>query len=231
MESHSGSILVKASIDELADAFASVALETRLDVLGLEIEVAEFFFLTYQIVGQQWSGVLGNQIWYVRDLERCSRPNAAQISQLVGQPTIDFEVSDTVGCIGYKLFEAGELIEYFSGSEESDPGNEAGIEAQYYEFMPYPDEPSVQRARFWSRDRQLTAEEIGNIWRFPHQFLCDQVAYEPAIDTRYFLHPAPEQGKGRCKVENRGITSITSRRREVTVAPELIRVDYFGFGT
>ncbi len=228
IDSNSRSILVKAPIDELADVLASLAIETRLNALNLEIEVSDCFFLTYQIVGQSWSGVLGNELGYVRDIERCSRPNAAQLSQLTGQPTIDFQVSDTVGCIGYKLFEEGELVEYFGGSEDGDPGDEADIEAQYYELTPYPDEPLVQMARFWSRDRQLSTREIANIWSVPEQFFRSQRAYEPAIDTRYFLHAVPNRGKDWCKVENLGRAFHTSRHI-VTVAPDLVRVDYFGF--
>jgi hypothetical protein len=188
-------------------------------------------FLTYQIVGQRWSGVLGNLLYYAQDIERCSRPNAAQLSQLTGRSTIDFEVSDTVGCIGYQLFEEGELIEYFSGSEEEDPfrgGNEAATEAKYYEFTPYPDEALVQRARFWSKNRQLSAEEIGNIWDFPDQFLRDHQAYEPAIDTRYFLKDVPNRDGAWCKLENCG-TTFHIGRHVVTAVPDLVRVDYFGF--
>ncbi|WP_121968621.1 hypothetical protein [Leptolyngbya sp. BC1307] len=237
MESHSGSILVRASIDELADALTPVAVEARRGVLGTEVESSGCFVLTYQIVGQSWSMILPDEIYDPQHLARCSRPGEADLSAIIGQPVIDFQVSDTVGCIGYQLFEGGERVEYFSGSEEEDPSEgegENGIEARYYELMPYPDEnedgPLIQMARFWSRDRQLTAEQIGNIWDFPDRFLRDQGAYDPALDSRYFLGDyAPKRGK-RYRIQNPGITLVTGRR-EVTAVPDLVRVDYFRFGS
>jgi hypothetical protein len=232
MESHSGSILVKASIDELADALTSIAIESRPNVLGIEIEISSCFALTCQIVGQSWSSLLTGWRYSFQHSEQCIWPNAAQISRMVGQSAIDFQVSDTVGCIGYQLFEGGELVEYFSGSEEEDPfarGNAAAVEAEYYELMPY-DDPLIQRARFWSKDRQLTAKEIGNIWGFPNQFLRDQDAYEPAIDTRYFLRGYSPERDQRYRIQNPGVTLLTGHQ-EVTAVPEFVRVDYFRFGT
>lgn len=237
MESHSGSILVKASIDELADALTPVAVEARRDVLGTEVESSGCFVLTYQIVGQSWSAILPDWIYDPQCLARCSRPSEAQISEIVGRPVINLHVSDTVGCISYQLFEGGELREYFSGSEGEDlfdSEHEVGIEAQHYELMPYPDfededGPVIQMARFWSRDRQLTAEQICNIWEFPDQFLRDRDAYDPAIDARYFLGDyAPKRGQ-RCRIQNPGTTLVTGRR-EITAIPEIVRVDYFRFG-
>lgn len=235
MESHSGSILVQASIDELADALVPVAIEAKRDVLGVEIESSGCFVLTFQIVGQQWSGVLTDWIYDPQHLERCSRPNAAQISEIIERPVIDFQVSDTVGGIGYQLFERGELTEYFSGSEDADPFDEGyGSSAQYYELMPYPDEdedePLIQMARFWSKDRQVTAQEIGNIWKFPDRFLRDRNAYEPAMDVRYFLGDYSPKRNKRYRIQNPGIT-LSTGRQEVTAVPELVRIDYFRFGT
>ena len=237
MESHSGAILVKASIDGLADALTPVAVEARRDVVGTEVESSGCFVLTYQIVGQRWSAILPDWIYDPQQLARCSRPSEAQLSAIIGQPIIDFQVSDTAGCIGYQLFEGGERVEYFSGSEGEDPfegEGKNGIEARYYELTPYPDEdedwPVIQRAKFWSRDRQLTAEQIGNIWEFPDRFLRDQGAYDPALDSRYFLGDyAPKRGQ-HYRIQNPGVTMVMGRR-EVSAVPDLVRVDYFRFGS
>lgn len=237
MESHSGSILVKASIDELADALTPVAVEARQDVLDTEVENSGCFVLTYQIVGQIWSAVLPDLIYDPQRLARCSRPSEAELSAIMGRPVIDFQVSDTAGCIGYQLYEGGELREYFSGSEGEDLFDSeyaAGIEAQRYELMPYPDfededGPVIQTARFWSRDRQLTAEQIGSIWEFPDRFLRDCDAYDPAIDARYFLGDYGSKRSQRYRIQNPGTTLVTGRR-EITAIPEIVRVDYFRFG-
>lgn len=167
IESHMGSILVRASIDELADALSEIAVESRFDVISTEITGSPCFALTYQIVGQEWSAFLPDIIYNFPRLKQCLWPNAAELSRLLGQPTIDLSVSD-VGCsIGHRLFEHGEIVEYFSGSEEdsSHEDNEFGIDAQRYAWAPYSEDPGlIQTAYFWSRYRQVAAGEIGNIW-------------------------------------------------------------------
>lgn len=239
-ESHAGAILVRASIDELMDVLAPIAAEARRGVLGTEIDSTGCFVLTYQIVGQSWSAILPDWIYERQQLALCSRPSQAQISKIVSRPVINLHVGNTGGCISYQLFEEGELIEYFSGSEGGDLFDreyEAGIEAQGYELTPYSelededeDWPVIQRAKFWSRDRQLTAEQIGNIWDFPDRFLRDQGAYDPAIDSRYFLGDyAPKRGQ-HYRIQNPGMTMVMGRR-EVTAVPDLVRVDYFRFGS
>lgn len=238
MESHSGAILINASIDELANALSSISIETKQDVIGSEVKASSCFFLTYQLIGHSWSAILPDLIYFRQQAEQCSRPSAAAISKVVGRSVIDLQVSDTVGCIGYQYFKKGELVEYFSGSEEEDPFNqehEVDIDAQYYELRPYPEEdedepPLVQMVRFWSRDRQLTAQDISNIWRFPDQFLRENDAYDPAIDSRYFLRTySPEQNK-RYLIQNPGQTLVTGQE-DITAIPEFVRVDYFKFGT
>ncbi|NET39986.1 MAG: hypothetical protein F6K19_49885 [Cyanothece sp. SIO1E1] len=247
MESHVGSILVKASVDELAEALAGIAIESKRNVLGSEIESSGCFVLTYQLVGQKWSAVLPDLIFDSEQLERCSRPSEAQLSALLGKPVIHIFVSDTAGYIGYKLFDNGEIIEYFSGSEESQfqDDNEYGLQTQRLEWMPYPeddleddleDDPGViQTAYFWSQYRQINAEDIGNIWQFVDDFLRDHDAYDPAIDCRYFLGDwAPKRGV-RYHIDNPGSTlnlgySHSRQREEVTAVPDFLRIDYFRFG-
>lgn len=238
MESHSGAILVNASIDELANALSSISIETKQNVIGNEIKASGGFFLTYQLIGHSWSAVLPDLIYFQQQAEQCLRPGAAAISNIIGRPVINLQVSDTVGCVSYQYFKNGELVEYFSGSEEEDPltqEHEVDMDAQYYELRPYPEEyedepPLIQMVRFWSRDRQLTAQDISNIWRFPDQFLREKDAYDPAIDSRYFLRTYSLEQNKHYLVQNPGQTLVT-RQREITAIPDFVRVDYFRFGT
>ena len=237
-ESHSGAILVNASIDELANALSSISIETKQNVIGSEIKASGGFLLTYQLIGHSWSAVLPGLTYFQQQAERCLRPGAAAISKIIERPVINLRVSDTAGFISYQYFKNGELVEYFSGSEEEDPftqEHEVDVDAQYYELRPYPEEyeeepPLIQKVRFWSRDRQLTAQDISNIWSFPDQFLRENDAYDPAIDSRYFLRTYSLDQNKRHLVQNPGQTLVTGQE-EITAIPEFVRVDYFRFGT
>jgi len=72
---------------------------------------------------------------------------------------------------------------------------------------PDDDPEAVQTAYFWSRRRQVTAEEIGNLWHFADQLLLEYDAFDPAIDPGYLLGGYPETGK-RYRVQNQGFSSI-----------------------
>lgn len=245
-ESHAGSILVRVSIDELADAIAPYATEVRRDVLGDEIEVSGCFLFAFQLVGHQWSAILPNLVLNLPGLY-CSLPPEAQLSKLVGQPVIKLFMGD--GFLGYKLFEPDGIIEYFvgSGGEPFDREKEPGIPIQRSEVT-YPcedeDEPdSVQIIDFWSRDRSLTAAALNNRWTtghrsitdnrwtFPDQCLRKYDAYDPGLDFRYFLENGWSLRRGMTyKTCNPGVT-LSTGRREATAIPEFVRVDYFRFGS
>ncbi|MGF1521014.1 MAG: hypothetical protein ACFBSF_01670 [Leptolyngbyaceae cyanobacterium] len=191
IESHIGAILVKASIDELADILAEIAVESRYDVIGSEIKGSPCFALTYQIVGQSWSIFLPDVIENFPRLKRhYSWPGAIEISRLLKRPAIGLQVSDTGGCISYRLFEEGEITEYFSGIDGGSPGeeNEFGLNVREHEWIPYPDDPEgIQVAYFWSRDRQVSIDSLGSIWDIVERFLCDQDAYDPALSAGSFF--------------------------------------------
>ncbi|MEM9090237.1 MAG: hypothetical protein AAGC93_15990 [Cyanobacteria bacterium P01_F01_bin.53] len=240
------SLLVKASMDELAEALEAVAIETKQDVLGTEVEALGCFALVYQILGQAWSIFLSGELSPDGQTTNCSRPDAAKLSQLIQQPVIAFNVSDTSSYIGYRLFEDGIVVESFSGTEggfspETVRKAQSDTKQQYYELRPYQEEDpeaSPQEAFFWSRDRQLTASEIGNIWHFPDQFLCEQSAYEPVLDIHYFIDQQSSyrglQRGQRYSIQNPGTGFILGFNADgpekIISIPELVRVDYFRFG-
>jgi len=231
MESHRGSILIRASIEDIAKALTEVAIEAKTDVVDSEIESIGCFALVYQISGQIWSSMLQDWDYTSQQSDSCRMPDAAQLSQLLNVPVINFSVSDTSSFIGYELFEAGRRVEYFAGSEEGVRENWADENSQVYEWVPYKDEPElVQSAVFWSEKRRLTADDIENIWRFPDRFLRENDAYEAGMDISYFLNGQfPTKGQ-RYRVSNQGTTHVIDANKRVTVFPELVRVDYFRFG-
>jgi len=232
-------VLVKVPLNQLSDALAEKAIESQRNVMGAEIEVSGAFVFAYQLVGHPWSIMVSGLLYYPSILQSSE---LTQLSIQLGQPVIRLLVSDTACEIGYDLFEGGELVEYFRGSdgELTDNSNEYGIQSQLYLLFPYPDDveededsEAQQTAYFWSRRRQVTAEEIGNIWDFPHQLMRERDAFDPAIDSSYLLGEYQNQGN-RYRVQNPGFTLVIGyeqdgRRREITSVPDLARVDYFRF--
>lgn len=223
-------VLVKVPLNVLSDILAAKAIESKRDVIGSEIEVLGSFVFAYQLVGHDWSIISPDMS---SDLSVLHSTELAKLSQHLGQPAIKLIVSDTGCCISYELFEGGELIEYFSGSEydESPEDDEHSLKAQRYILSPDPDDnPEAQQtAYFWSLRRQITAEEIGSIWSFTDKFLCEHDAFDPAIDSsnllgEYLLKP------GDCyRVRNLQFTLVLGAEGEITSVPELVRVDYFRF--
>ncbi|MBL1179009.1 hypothetical protein [Pantanalinema sp. GBBB05] len=227
-------VLVKAPLDALSDVLATTAIETRRNVLGSEIESSGYFELAYQIRGQAWSIMVPDDRIEPVNTGGAIVPSAAQLSQQLQQPVIKFDVSDTAGVLGYELFEGGEIVEYFAGSEDesTDWSDADGLPTQRYVLMPYPDDDpeAKQVAYFWSRRRKVTAKEIGNIWNFAERFMRESGAYDPAIDAAYLLGSYSLKRGGRYQVQNLGHTLVLRSNRKVTAVPDLIRVDYFRFG-
>ena len=222
-------LLARVSIEEFSAAVADLAVELQIDVLGGEIRVSYPSSFAFQIVGQNWSILTPAYDLKQRDIEG--------ISKQFQEPLINLSMSDTSGYIGYRLYESGELVEQFDGHEGAcieDPETLAS-QTQKYELYPYPeDSEAPQTAYFWSDRREVTAEEIGNILDFADRLLVDFAAYDPAIDSNYFLAGYHHFGAGpkpqTWRVQNPGFTWTTyNNDREVTSVPDFVRVDYFIF--
>ncbi|WP_445638098.1 hypothetical protein NSTC745_03335 [Nostoc sp. DSM 114161] len=232
-------VLVKVPLDRLSDVLAEVAIESQRNVIGAEIEVSGAFVFAYQLVGHPWSIMVSGLLDAPSILQSSE---LAQLSKQLGQPVIRLLVSDTACEIGYDLFEGGELVEYFRGSdgELTDNSHEYEIQSQLYLLFPYPDDveedddsEAQQTAYFWSRRRQITAEDISNVWDFPHQLMRDRDAFDPAIDSNYLLGE-DFPNSGRYRVQNLGFTLVlgyeeNGHSQEITSIPDLARVDYFRF--
>ncbi|MEH1894417.1 MAG: hypothetical protein V7K94_03675 [Nostoc sp.] len=227
-------VLVKVPLNQLSDALAEKAIEFQRNVMGAEIEASGAFVFAYQLVGHPWSIMISG---YLPSPSILESSELAQLSKQLGQAVIRLLISDTVNEIGYELFEGGELVECFGGSDGrlTDYSNEYGIQSELYFLSPYLEQGSEaqQTAYFWSRRRQLTAEDIGNVFNFPHQLMLDFDAFDPAIDSRYLLGEYSSR-RGRYRVQNPGFGLVLGydadgRRQEVTSVPDLVRVDYFRF--
>lgn len=236
-------VLVRVPLDQLSNILAAQAIESQRDVMGAQIELLGNFVFTYQLVGHSWSIMVpGFNPSVLQSTE------LARLSNQLGQPVIRLQVSDTGGAVGYDLFENGRLTEYFQGVEENltHDSNEHGIHPQRYIWFPPPEEleedvdpnEPARTAYFWSSRRQVTtAEEIGSIWGFAGQLLIEYDTFDPAIDDRYLLGEYSGFKRGsRYRVQNPGFTLVLGydqdlRRQEVTSVPDLVRVDYFRFGS
>jgi hypothetical protein len=239
-------VLVKVPLYQLSDVLTEKAIASQRNVIGAEIEVSGAFVFAYQLVGHPWSILISGHWSYPSILESSE---LAQLSKQLGQAVINLFVSDSAGEIGYDLFEGGELVEYFRGSdgELTDDSNEYGIQSQRYLLFPYPDDldddddleddkesEAQQIGYFWSRRRQVTAEEIGNIWDFAYQLMLDYDAFDPAIDSRYLLGAYSLKYGDRYQVQNPGFGLVLGynadgRSQIITSVPDLLRVDYFRF--
>ncbi len=248
MDRNAEVFLVRAPLDDLFDALSEQAIESRKDVLGTEIEVLGDFILSYQIVGQTWSLIVKGYVLEGNYYSVLQTDELAQLSRRLQQPIIHLQVSDTGGTISYDLYETGDLAEYFRGGEPSlEVLEDPGIQPQQFSIVWYPgveieginseDLASRQTAYFWSRKRQLTAEKIGNIWNFVYRLLEDYEAYDPALSCEYFFNKYDAFRLGdRHPVQNPGITmgfgfDREGQAQEAKDIPDLIRVDYFRFGS
>lgn len=240
--------LVRAPLDDLFDALSEQAIESRKDVLGTEIEVLGDFILSYQIVGQTWSLIVKGYVLEGNYYSVLQTDELAQLSRRLQHPVIYLRMSDTVGEIGYDLFEDGELIEYLHEGELSfESPTPSEVQSQQSSTtldldmesggIDFEDLGSYQSLCFWSRRRQLTIEEIDNIWDFVYQLIEDYDAYDPALSCEYFFNKYDAFRLGdRHHVQNPGITmgfgfDREGQAQEAKDIPDLFRVDYFRFGS
>jgi hypothetical protein len=131
------------------------------------------------------------------------------LSLLLKTQVIGYSVSDTSGYIGYSLYENEELLEKLSALEGGSDVPEANT--------------------FSSSLRDLTRDDISNIWAFTRQFLVDQDAFDPGIDFGYFLGAwradRPHSPCSRFRIVNPGFTFVTASDRVVSIPP-IERIDY-----
>jgi hypothetical protein len=225
--------LVRVPLDRLADLLAERAIETHRDVVGSEIKLNDNFAFAFQIVGQAWSILLTRESVDLEGATESLIPSETELSLCLNQPVIYLTISDTCGSIGFFLDENGKNVESFAGDEGEikEDSSEHKSSSTTYTLNPDPDDLDYkQTAYFNSQRRQVTAEEIGNIWDFAERLMCEAEAYDPGIDIDYLVNDYDWEIGKKYKIQNPGFTLNSGDGDSVRAIPELVRVDYFNFG-
>ena len=232
--------LVRSPLNQLSAVIAENAMATQSDVIDSEIEIPNLFGFAYQLVGHDWSIFFWESLNYTSvsgtgEIPKAGQLSAGQLSKALGQPAISLTISDTGGIKAYKVFEYGEISEYFYGTGGliEDCPNSYNFPVQKYILSPNSDidpEAENQTVCFWSSHRQITAEEIESVSQFTSQSMCELDAYDPDIGVAYLLgRQWPELGH-QYTVKNPGfIWKIPFSDREIHSVPDLVRVDFFKF--
>jgi hypothetical protein len=224
--------LVRVPLDRLTDLLAERAIETHRDVVGSEIELNDNFAFAFQIVGQAWSILLTRKSANSEGMTESLIPSETELSLCLNQPVIYLTISDTCGSIGFFLDENGKNIESFTGDEGEieEDSSEQESSLTTYILNPNPDDLDYkQTAYFKSQRRQVTADEIGNIWDFAERLMCEAEAYDPGIDIGYLVDEYDWELGEKYKIQNPGFTLHSGDGDSVRAIPELVRVDYFNF--
>jgi hypothetical protein len=189
--------LIRASIDEVARDLAGQTGRWDQDVLGKEIAVGEEGAFIFRLRGHVWTEAVAEP--WKAGLEQA-------LSSHLATRVISYTVSDTVGAIGYSLYERGELLEELAATD-----NGRGR--------------ASSDTIFSSRLRSPQQDEIDNIWRFAEEFLIAQDAYEPGIEFRDFFGRQSYRPGERLKVVNPGLVRA-GRNGQAVSLPPIERVDY-----
>jgi hypothetical protein len=189
--------LIQAPVDEVARALAGQTGRWDQDVLDKDIVVSEEGAFIFRLRRHVWT-------------EAVAEPSKAGLEQalssLLGTRVISYTVSDTVGAIGYSLYERGELLEEFAASD-----NGSGR--------------ASSDTKFSSRLRSPKQDEIDDIWRFAEEFLIAQDAFEPGIEFRHFFGRQRYRPGELLKVVNPRFVRAGRNERAVGLPP-IERVDY-----
>jgi hypothetical protein len=193
--------LIRAPVDDVIRALADHTERWERDVLGRDIVLGQQGgAFVFRLRGHSWTEVV---------LEMCKPVwslHEEALSRQLSTHVIDYSVSDTSGCIGYSLYENGELLEDLSFIE-------SGCDEDTNTFS--------------SRLRDLKLDDIANVWSFTDEFLVDQDAFEPGIDFAYFLGcwcgTVPDGDRHR--IVNPGFTFMMPNGPVVSVPP-IERIDY-----
>jgi hypothetical protein len=170
-------------------------------VLGKEIVVGDGAFI-FRLRGHIWTEVVIEPLkagWSLGLWERA-------LSSRLATRVITYSVSDTMGAVGYGLYERGELLEELDATDDGSGG-------------------SSSDTKFSSRLRPLKRDDITDIWRFTEEFLVDQNAFEPGIEFTYFLGRQKYRPGDRLKVVNPGFPLVRGKESVVSTPP-IQRVDY-----
>ncbi|MBV9388095.1 MAG: hypothetical protein JOZ78_16870 [Chroococcidiopsidaceae cyanobacterium CP_BM_ER_R8_30] len=156
-------IFCHAPIEQVEAAFSQIrqVVDWERDAYGREIEISGQSFAIFQFRGHSWNAI--HELNFLPGtLPLGGEDEIKLLSSLLQTKAIEYQISDTGGNIGYKLYEFGELTEslYFS----SDSGGT-------YQFD--------------SKKRQLeTKYPAIDVYHFTYTFMEEQDVYVPAFSWK-----------------------------------------------
>ncbi|MCP4656975.1 MAG: hypothetical protein GY856_16310 [bacterium] len=164
--------LVKASVDEVAEAFKEhcEAEIWEQDVYGQEVEYTDSCYIVFRFRGHPWT-VIREQFTgkHGRFIEE---DDAQAVSEDLGVPAIYFAHCDTAGYVGYRYYESGRLLEWLENGEEDD-GAQFGEEDEA-------DLGEEAMVSFGSELRDVDPAEIAGFCDFVDDFFRDLDAFVPS---------------------------------------------------
>jgi hypothetical protein len=205
-------LLVRAPIDDVAQALADRTERWERDVVGREIVLGQFGAFVFRLRGHSWTVVVPEvrpSEWQGWALLTGIVEQTRALSGLLKTRAIYYWVGDTSGTVGYVLYENGELLEKFSGTEGGSPDD-----------------------TFSSRLRDPKRRDLRKIWDFSYQFLVDQDAFEPGITFEYFIDYSgyqrhTHQPGDRVRIVNEGFSWwMPDGSRSQPSIPPIEQVDY-----
>src|SRR5262245_2881468 len=206
-------LLVRAPVDDVARALADRTERWERNVVGREIVLGQFGAFVFRLRGHSWTVVVPEvrPEWQGWALLIGITEQTRALSRLLRTRAIYYWVGDTSGTVGYELYENGELLEKLSATEGGSPDD-----------------------TFSSRLRDLKRRDVRNIWRFSHQFLVEQDAFEPGIAFEYFIDYTeyrrrrhPHRPGDLVRIVNDGFTMwMPDGSRSQPSIPPMERVDY-----
>jgi hypothetical protein len=195
-------VLIRASIDEVGRSLTDLTERWERDVLGKEIVVGDEGAFIFRLRGHSWTEVVIGPLQADQSLGLWER----ELSSRLATRVITYSVSDTMGAIGYDLYERGELLEKLDATDDGSG-------------------KASRDTKFSSRLRPLKRNDITDIWSFTEEFLVAQDAFEPGIEFTYFLGRQKYRPGDRLKVVNPGFPLAGRKETAVSILP-IERVDY-----
>jgi hypothetical protein len=194
-----GVFLIEAPPAKVTEALRPLAIGAMTNVLGQEIPVAEVHTFVFRWEGHPWSTVLRHAL--VPRIDEQARQAILDLSRREACAVIAYDASDTMGSIGYTLFESGAERELFSSLGEGE-------------------------SEFRSTVRSTTVDEIEEPHDFVSELFAERRAYVSAISPEYFFgHRRPTSKTAR--VQNPGFTLVAER--EISTVPTFETIDYLWF--
>ena len=205
-------VLLRASVEDVAQALAPHSTIWERDVLEREIVLSKTALFVFRLQGHTWTEIVYRG--YTNPIQQALGQDwERSLSQRLDTQLISYNVSDTTNSIGYSFWQDGELLEeWTSGDGDS---------------------------QFFSKLRTVTVNDENKIQTCAYEFFREQDAFEPGITFTYFLDPhinslkssptsANTSVDNRVVVQNPGFGLVVGGQTSWST-PNIERVDYIAF--